>query len=209
MTLPTQMLQRLGILLLLSVLLVQAGTAQRISFGAYATSQDIMLSVSGDLNFNMRQPVIASNSNSIVTIALNDDEAQCIEITGDATRDITITVTAPAELTIGAGGTGNQIPFACRFAYSNIGASTVSAAKATAIQVPGGLTAITLPILRRTAGAPAPPPTPAHGGYTAPSAKLYLFLYGSLGPVGNVTAGLYSGTVNVNVQYTTYPLSEL
>ncbi len=205
MTLRTQTLKCVGVLFLLSALMAQPGTAQRISFGAYATTQDIMVSVSGDMNFNMRQPVIASNSNATVTIALNDDEAQYIEITGDATRDITIIVTAPAELTVGAGGMGNQIPFTCRFAYSNLGATTAGAAKATAVQVPGGLTAITLPILRRTAGAPAPPPTPAHGGYTAPSAKMYLFLYGSLGPIGNVVAGLYSGTVNVNVQYTTYP----
>lgn len=175
--------------------------AQSINFGAYTTAQGISLSVSGNLNFNAKQPVIASNSNSTVTIALSDNEAQYITVTGDATRDITVIVTAPTVLITGGGGPGNQIPFACQFAYSNLGSSNVAAAKTVAVQVPGGFTAITLPMVRRTSGAPLPPPTPAHGGYTPPSATAYLFLYGSLGPVGNVSPGIYSGTVNVSVQY--------
>jgi len=175
--------------------------AQRINFGAYTTSRGISLTVSGNLNFNDKQPFIASNSNSTTTIALSDNETQYIAITADATRDITITVSSPTDLITGAGGPGNQIPFTCNFAYSNFGSSTVTAAKTVAVQVPGGFTAITLPMLRRTAGAPAPPPTPAHGGYTPPSATAYLFLYGALGPVGNVSTGNYSGTINVNVQY--------
>ena len=195
------MLQRWGMLLLVSALMACPGTAQRINFGAYTTSQGISLTVSGNLNFNDKQPAIGSNSNSTVTIALSDNESQYIRIVGDATRDITITVSAPVNLITGAGGAGNQIPFACKFAYSNLGSATVTAAKAVAVQVPGGFTAITLPMLRRTAGAPAPPPTPAHGGYTPPSATAYLFLYGALGPVGNVSPGIYSGTINVNVQY--------
>ena len=87
--------------------------AQRINFGAYAPSQDISLTVSGSLNFNNKQPVIASGTNVTVTIALNDNETQYIMITGDATRDVTITVTAPTDLITGGGGAGNQVPFTC------------------------------------------------------------------------------------------------
>ena len=175
--------------------------AQRINFGAYTTSQGLSLAVSGNLNFNDKQSVIASNSNSTISIALSDPEIQYVAITGDATRDITVTVSSPLDLITGAGGAGHQIPFTCQFAYSNLGSPTVAAAKAVAVQVPGGYTAVTFPILRRAGGVPAPPPTPAHGGYTPPSATAYLFLYGSLGPVGNVSPGIYSGTVNVSVQY--------
>jgi len=199
MTIFTHILQRWGILLLLSVCIAHPGIAQIINFGLYTTS-NITLTPSGTMNFNDKQPVIASNSNSTVTIALSDN-APYIEIVGDATRDITITVTAPSYAIIGAGGPGNQIPFVCQFAYSNLGSTAASAAKVNAIQIPAGFTAITLPMLRRTSGAPAPPPTPAHGGYTPPSAKVYLFLYGSLGPVGNVNAGNYTGTINVTVNY--------
>jgi spore coat protein U-like protein len=190
-----------GWLLTLALLTTSPGVAQRINFGAYTTSRDLSLLKSGDLDFNAKQPLIASGSNATVTIALTDAACQWIGITGDATRDITIAITADPYLTVGAGGPGSQIPFACKFAYSNLGVSDASSAKTYAIQVPIGFSSITLPMLRRTSGAPLPPPTPAHGGYTAPSAKAYLFIYGTLGPVGNVAAGSYSGTINVIVEY--------
>jgi hypothetical protein len=201
MTPNAHMVPRWGWLLAWALLTACPAVAQSINFGAYTTSQGIFLSVSGDLDFNAKQSVIVSNSNATVTIALSDNQTQYVAITADATRDITITVTAPTYLITGGGGPGNQIPFTCQFAYSNLGSATVSAAKTVAVQIPGGFTSITLPMVRRTSGAPLPPPTPAHGGYTPPSATAYVFLYGSLGPVGNVSAGIYSETVNVSVQY--------
>ena len=197
-------LKRWGNLILLSVFVVHLGSAQKINFGAYTTSQGISLVTSGNLNFNDKQPSIGSNSNSTVIIALSDNVYQYVKIVADATRDITITVTASMYMTIGAGGAGKQVPFACNFAYSNLGIADAATAKLSAVEIPAGFTAITLPMLRRTAGVPAPPPTPAHGGYTAPSATAYLFLYGKLGPVGNVNAGSYTGTINVFINYTTY-----
>jgi hypothetical protein len=197
----TQIAPRWGWLLALAFSTAYPVVGQRINFGAYTTSQGISLNVSGNLNFNDKDPVIVSGSNATVTIALNDNETQYVAITGDATRDITVTVSSPMDLITGAGGTGHQIPFTCQFAYSNLGSSTIAGAKLIAVQVPAGFTAITFPMLRRMSGAPLPPPTPAHGGYTPPSATAYLFLYGALGPVGNVSPGIYSGTVNVSVQY--------
>lgn len=190
-------------ILLVGFLVVRSGAAQ-INFGTYTTS-DISLTVSGPLNFNDEQPAIASGSNATITIALTDNAAQSIQIVGDATRDITVTISSPLYLITGGGGTGNQIPFAIQYAYSNLGSADPATAKTNAIQVPPGFTSITFPMLRRASGAPLPPPTPAHGTYTAPTATAYLFLYGSLGPVGNVTpANDYSATVNVHVNYTTY-----
>jgi hypothetical protein len=177
------------------------GMAQRINFGAYTTSRGITLNVSGNLNFNDKQQVIASGSNATVTISLTDNQTQYVEITGDATRDITVTISAPDNLSIGAGGPGNEVPFVCQFAYSNLGLSA-SAAKTAAVQVPAGFKAITFPLLRRASGAPLPPPTPAHGTYMPPAAMAYLFVYGTLGPVGSVTpSDSYSATINVTVQY--------
>ena len=197
-------LRRWGMLILVCTLVVQLGSAQKINFGAYTTSQGISLVTSGNLNFNDKQPFIGSNTNSTVTIGINDNESQYIKIVGDATRDITIIVTSPMYLMIDAGGTGKQVPFVCNFAYSNLGSADAATAKLSAVQIPTGFTAITLPMLRRTSGVPPPPPTPAHGGYAAPTATAYLFLYGKLGPVGNVNSGTYIGTINVSVNYTTY-----
>jgi hypothetical protein len=203
----THILKRWGMLILLSLFVVRNGAAQKINFGAYTTSQGISLSIPstpGFLDFCAMQPWIGSGTSTTVTIMLNDIETQYIKIIGDATRDITVTVSAPIYLTTGAGGPGEQVPFTCNFAYSNLGSADAVTARSSAVQVPTAFTAITLPMLRRMAGVPAPPPTPAHGGYTAPSATAYLFLYGKLGPVGNVNAGSYTGTINVSVNYTTY-----
>lgn len=193
-------LRRWGMLLLLIAFMARPAVAQKISFGAYTTSRGLTLIVSGGLDFNTKQPAILINSDATVTIALQDNECAYVQIVGDATRDITITIPATTYLTYGT----DQIPFTCQFAYSDIGLTDVNTAKLSAVEVPAGFTAITLPMLQRTMGAPAPPPTPAHGGYTAPSATAYLFLYGTLGPVGNVAAGSYSGMINVYVNYTTY-----
>jgi hypothetical protein len=196
-------LKRWGILILLSAFVVHLGSAQKINFGAYTGSQSITLTTNGSLIFTDLGRIILSKSNSTCTIAFSDN-IPYIQIVGDATRDITITVTAPMYLTIGAGGAGKQIPFVCNFAYSNLGSADAATAKLNAVQIPTGFTAITLPMLKRTAGVPAPPPTPSHGGYSAPTATAYLFLYGTLGPVGNVDAGYYTGMINVSVNYSTY-----
>jgi hypothetical protein len=197
---PATVLLR-GVLCTAALLAAHPAAAQSINFGAYTTARDIFLSVSGDLDFNAKQPVIVSNSGSTVTISLSDNETQYVAITADATRDITVTVTAPTILATGGGGAGKEIDFSCQFAYSNLNSGSAAAAKTVAVEVPAGFTAITLPVVRRTSGAPLPPPTPAHGGYTPPAATAYLFIYGSLGPVGPVNAGDYTGTVNVSVQY--------
>jgi len=127
---------------------------KKINFGAYTNFSGYLFDEECDLNFNDKQPMIASNSSSTVTIALSDIEYQYIKIVADAERDITITVTSDTYLIIGAGGPGKQIPFACSFAYSNLGSAVVATAKSSAVEIPVGFTAITLPMLRRTAGVP-------------------------------------------------------
>jgi hypothetical protein len=204
---PFSIMNRWGMLILWCLFAAQIGAAQRINFGAYTTSQGITLSIPsspGYLDFCSKQQWIGSGTSVTVTILLSDVGTQYIKIIGDATRDITITVSSPQYLITGAGGSGRQIQFTCNFAYSNLGSIDAATAKSTAIQVPVGFTAITLPMLRRAASVPLPPPTPAHGGYTAPQATAYLFIYGKLGPVGNVNSGTYTGTINVNVNYSTY-----
>lgn len=193
-SLPARTLQRCGTILLLSIFLVRSGEAQKINFGAYTTSQGLSLVVGNSLNFGN----IITNS-PVVNIGLFDNCAY-VQIIGDATRDITIIIPSSAPLSYGS----DHIPFTCQFAYSNLGSPDVNTAKLSAVQISPGVTVITVPMLQRTGGAPAPPPTPAHGGYTAPSTSAYLFLYGTFGPVGSVASGAYSGTVNVYVDYTTY-----
>ena len=188
-------LKQFGLLFIAILFMSGTSVAQRISFGAYTTSRGLTLIVSGGLDFGDN---IITNSPPI-TIGLNDNCAY-VEIDGDAARDITIVVPSSANLTHAA----DQIPFACQFAYCNTGAPDAITGKLSAVEISPGVTFITIPMLQRGSGTPAPPPTPAHGTYTAPKAAVYLYLYGTVGPVGSVSAGQYTGLINVYVNYTTY-----
>ena len=188
------------ILLLFSV--IQISSAQRISFGTWAGS-DITLTVGvpGDLDFNDKTPVINPGVNQSVTINLQDAETAVLSIEGTEYYDVTVYVDAPGTLDLDP---DNKLPVAIRFAYSNLNAPNVTAAKNQAVEVPVGFNTATFPILRRVNGPPGPPPTPPNSGYTPPRKTAYLFIYGTLGPVGSVDAGLYNGIIHVTVEYTKF-----
>lgn len=188
------------IIFLLTFSLLMGGTvaAQRISFGLYATDNIVLTPLNlGELNFNTKQQIILAGET--VTINKADDAVAILTVAGQRDMDITITIDAP--MTLDLDGT-NKIPLALRFAYSNTGASGDAAARSTAIEIPAGFTSATFPILRRASGLPPPPPTP---NYTGPTGTAYLFIYGTLGPVpSNAAAGSYSGNINIHVEYTKY-----
>jgi hypothetical protein len=177
-------------------------TAQHVSFGTWAGG-DIVLTtgVPGDLDFNDKTPVINPGVNQSVTINLQDAETAVLSIEGTEYYDVTVYVDAPPTLMLDP---SNSIPVNIRFAYSNLNPTNVTVAKNQAIEVPAGFNTATFPILRRTSGPPGPPPTPPSAGYTPPRKTAYLFIYGTLGPVGSVDAGRYDGTINITVEYTKF-----
>jgi len=191
-------------LLIPTTILVMAGTlcAQHISFGTWAgAGLTLTNGTPYELNFNDKTPLIITGTNQIVPISLIDEEAAVLTIEGTEYLDVTVYVDAPPTLELDA---TNSIPLSIRFAYSNLGPADIATAKTQAVEVPAGFNSATFPILRRTNGPPGPPPTPPYEGYTPPKKTAYLFIYGTLGPVGNVNAGLYDGTINVTVEYSTY-----
>ena len=188
------------IILFSAVTAHQVLNAQRISFGTWAGGDITITSgVPGDLDFNDKTQVINPGVNQSVTINLQDAETAVMAIEGTEYYDVTVYVDAPLTLELDP---SNTIPVQIRFAYSNLNPANVTVAKNQAIQVPSGFNTATFPILRRTNGPPGPPPTPPSSGYTPPRKTAYLFIYGTLGPVGSVDAGLYHGTINVTVEYT-------
>jgi spore coat protein U-like protein len=183
------------------ILLTVSASGQRISFGLYAT-EGITLTPQGlgELNFNDKQPVILAGNT--VNIGLADDAVAIIAIEGRADMDVTVILTPDATLDLNP---DNKIPLALRFAYSNRGIETGELAREHAIEVPLGFTSVTFPMVRRSSGLPAPPLVPAHEGYSPPTAKAWLFIYGTLGPVpNNAAAGIYDGNIDVTVNYSTY-----
>ena len=179
-----------------------ATQAQHISFGTWAGS-DILITtgVPGDLNFNNKTQVINPGINQTVTINLHDQEAAVLTIEGTEYYDVTVSIDAPPTLDLDA---TNKIPFHMRFAYSNLNPADVTVAKNQAVEVPASFNSATFPIFRRVNGPPGPPPTPPSSGYVPPRKTAWLFIYGSVGPVGSVDAGLYEGIINITVEYTKF-----
>ncbi len=171
---------------------------QRVSFGLYTTENIVLTPLgTGNLDFNSKQNILLPGQT--VTINLVDDATAILTVTGRLDQEITVTIDAPSTLDLDV---SNTIPLAVKFAYSNIGAATEAQAKLSAIEMATGFTSATFPILRRAIGLPAPPPTPGHSGYVAPTGTAYIIIYGTLGAIPvNSAAGIYSGNINVHVSY--------
>lgn len=194
---------------LLTVLVVALNlpvVAQQVGFGLYTNSELTLTKlVPDELDFGDR-----ISGEGTVQILLNDDAAVPIEIEGVAYLDVTVTLEPPdGNYLVLQGDLDNlteaekRMPITIRMAYYNRGQEgiTEEAAKAEAIEVVGNT--VTFQIRRRPGGPPGPPPVPPHAGYTPPTAKAYLYIYGDL-DVGNVNAGPYTGLINIHVEYSTY-----
>lgn len=184
---------------------VQNMHAQRISFGLYGDGLVMTPVGPGTLNFSEKHTVLVSGSGDLIHIDLINDPqlVAVIEITGREELDVTVEIDHPVELEL-EDDENEKIPFQLRWAWSNSGIPDFEQSKADARELPDGVTSATFPIVRRSSGPPGPPPVPSHDGYEAPMATAYLFIYGSLGPVGEVHAGLYSAMINIYAEYSAY-----
>jgi len=182
----------------------QISMAQRISFSTWTGSDDIMLmpEVTGsNLNFNLKQPIITSGTS--VNINLADNQAIAFSIEAPENFDLNVDVDAPMFLTF-VDDPLITIPFQVKVAYNNTMPGNELAGKAGAIELPAGFTNVTFPVNRRMSGIPGPPPTPLTGTEVRTKSTAYIYIYGSLGPVGTVPAGNYSAEITINVSFTNY-----
>jgi hypothetical protein len=192
---------QIGLFIHMLIAVLPSGTAQRINFGTFASEGIVIQNlVPQGLDFNLAAGgVLVAGSNQTVQVSLMDDETVVLEILAQADLDITVQIEIPAFLMLNV---SNTIPVSLNLAYSNMGAVDIMTARSQAVLLPAGFLTFTIPVIRRSSGAPGPPPTPSHQGYTAPTASAYLFIYGNLGPIGNIDAGQYDGLINVTVSYT-------
>lgn len=197
-----------GLLLLLFLMFsgMEIAWAQRINFNTWTGSEDIVLTspqgAMPGLNFNQKQASISALGEGVV-IDINDQQTVVYEIEAPEGFDLVVEVDALNVLTL-LGNTEETIPFQLRIAYNNQGAPDHLSGKGSAIELPLGFNSISFPVSRRMSGAPGPPPTPEHGGYTRPKAKAYLYLYATLGPIGSVLPGEYEGNIIINVSFSNY-----
>lgn len=180
--------------------------AQSINFSTWTGSDEITITsvqAMPKLDFNLKQSIITKNSGPVL-INLTDLQAVGFQIEAPEGFDLTVEVDAPQVLRLD--GTGSNldetVPFQIGIAYSNQLSIDEASAKGSAVQLPAGFFNVTFPVDRRTAGAPAPPPTPISGDYVRPKATAWFFIYGTLGPVGPVIAGNYTENITINVYFT-------
>lgn len=191
------------------VLLLVIGTfssdlfAQRINFSTWTGSEDIVITpvgtTSSSLRFNDKQKVIKAKDPAI-EIKKDDPQVAIFEITAPTEFDITVELDHPGYLANGGDPNKGTIPLVLNMSYTNNGQGSSNQVPNpnSAQDVPVGFNSVTLPVNPRSGGAPLPP-TPEYGGYTRPKSKVYLYIYGAIGPIGTVSAGDYTATVNLNV----------
>ena len=195
------MLRNLVGILILSVVVSGEAIAQRINFSTWTGSEDVTIrsvgSVVSSLRFNEKQQVLLANTPAI-TIAKNDPQVAIFEIEASSEFDITVELQSPTFLAKDGDPAKGTIPFALQMSYSNQGLPNDISALGSALDVPLGFTSVTFPVHVGRRGVPLPP-NPELSGTSRPKSTVYLYVYGTLGPIGQVSAGNYTAEVLINV----------
>jgi len=172
--------------------------AQQINI-ALNTSDDIVVTATDQATLNFNEKNYLIETGTMVDVLISDNAAAIITIEGQPDRDITLTLDAPTRLTLDA---LNSIPFRAKMAYSNLGTPSEPHARATATELTPGCGSYTLPLLTTNSAHAALPAGSGPAGYNAANGRVFLFIYGTLGPVPqNAAAGLYTGEINIYVSY--------
>lgn len=175
---------------------------QRINFSLWSGSEDVVIQQVGvqnnGLRFNDKVSVIKANTPAI-QIEKNDPHVAIFEIEAPSDLDITIAMDYVTFLANGGDVSKGTIPLVLNMSYSNQNLSNETAAKNTSIDLPLGITSVSIPVVDRRSGPPLPPRPEFGGDYVKPKSKVYLFVYGTLGPIGQVNAGEYTGDVTISV----------
>lgn len=196
---------RLLILLTTFVVVGFVAQAQRVAFKTWAASGIVITPAlnNGELKFGA---LVKGNTKIIELNAQNSDLVAAFAVTAPEGYDLTVTIDSPTVLLFGGTSTPT-IPFAMKYAYSNQGSQDATTARSLAVEVTSGFSSVTFPVKRNAIGGPpAPPPTPLDGDSSVSAQRIpataYLFIYGTVGPVGEVPAGSYAGEISITVEYT-------
>lgn len=197
--------------------------------GITLTNKGSVFRHDGELNFNrlLSPPVLLAGADP-VTVSLTSltEGVVIIAIDAPARADVTITVTAPAgnELILDE---ENGIDFQIGWAYWNLGSAGADlnavlqqsdfgnaqeVVSATGINIP--FMSATFPMVRSanrssSSGSPLPPPDPNYAGRPeltdADMARAFVLVYGTLGEVpSGAQVGLYTGTIDIHAELSTY-----
>jgi hypothetical protein len=208
----TQLIYRAWMLVLVLIGTASSGMGQRISFGAFAGADITIFSPLGanpELNFSSVKILTPNMQEPIRIGRVEGDPYVVYEIDAAEGFDIMIDVDYGSEIWLdGELGSDNNIDLALRFSYFNRPATDQFTALNGSIEMPPGVRSVIVPVSPRSGGAPGPPPDPFSGNVSSRSkGKVYLFIYGDLGPIGNVQSGRYSGDISITVSYADYGIN--
>jgi hypothetical protein len=164
---------------------------QNASIGLHV-SDGLSLKAEGtqELNFNNYPNVISAGTT--VELGLSDPSVAILSLQGFPGREVWLTFDAPSEFSLNE---VHRIPFEARFAYTENGSLSNPSVKIGALELPEGqnMLYIRLPAISdRAAG---------ENSISALS-KIYLFIYGKLGPIPhNAPPGIYSGNIQIHAGY--------
>lgn len=191
---------------LIFVIVLHSTAQSQINFGSYGTYTIQLTKISPD-NLIFDGFIIPESGLHEIDLA----NAFIIEIEGVKYLDVGVLITADAELLLGGninnvGDPQKSITFTLEAAYANKGQQNT--ADAELITVLSNVGDARFPILARQFQPPGPPPPPPTGAFdqSAVNKAAYLYLYGNIN-VGNVDSGIYTGNINISVQYDNPPAS--
>ncbi|MDG1277470.1 MAG: hypothetical protein P8O16_09330 [Algoriphagus sp.] len=176
---------------------------QRPTISTWSGSDDITIRPLGmgssSLNFNLHSSVITANSGP-VQIRKEDDNTAVFEIEAPSEYEMVITMDyAPYLAKEGDSSIDQSIPMVFYMSYHNQNAANEIVAKKESIDLPAGITTITIPVNGKFAGIPLPSSSVFGGSLERHKSVVYLFVYGTLGPIRSVYAGEYNTQISINV----------
>ena len=197
-----------GVILFLSLAFSLLGFSktsfgQRVTISTWSGSDDIIVRSVGmgenTLNFNKNLNVITANSGPI-QIRKEDENTAIFAIEAPSEFEIAITMDYYPFLTRDEySSIENSIPIVFYMSYNNQNAANEIDAKDESIDLIRGITSITIPVNSKfNSNQLTSDPVYAMQS-EKPKSVVYLFIYGTLGPVGSVDAGNYDTQLSINV----------
>lgn len=176
---------------------------QRTTISTWSGSDDITIRSLGmgssSLNFNQHSNRITANSGSI-QIRKEEDNTAIFEIEAPSEFEIVINMDYTPYLAKEGDSSKEQlIPMVFYMAYNNQNAANEIVAKKESIDLPGGITSITIPVNSKFATSLLPSGSESGVSLERPKSVVYLFIFGTMGPIRSVSAGDYSTQISINV----------
>jgi len=176
---------------------------QRVTISTWSGSDDVTIhqigTGSNSLNFNQHSNVITANSGPI-KISKEDINTAIFAIEAPSEFEIVINMDYSPYLTkAGDSSKGQSIPIVFYLAYNNKDAANEIVAKNESIDLIKGITSMNIPVNPRFAANLSPSRSEYGRNSERPKSVVYLFIFGTLGPIGSVSAGDYSTQINLNV----------